>query len=184
MNTKKRFFTTYDLILSALFVAFITIGAFIKIPIGPVPITLQFMFVLLAGQILSPFSAMISLLIYTFLGLVGFPVFAGGGGPGYVLTPTFGYIVGFVVSAIVVSLISHGGKKTFKRLFLANLAGFMLVYICGLGYSILLNLFYFNKITDLGSLLLMGFVFFIPTDLISCALTAIIAKRIKPIFNM
>ena len=40
MNTKKRFFTTYDLILGALFVALIIVGAFIKIPIGPVPITL------------------------------------------------------------------------------------------------------------------------------------------------
>ena len=113
MNTKKRFFTTYDLILSALFVALITVGAFIKIPVGPVPITLQFMFVLLAGQILNLKSVLLTIIVYIAMGLMGFPVFSGGGGLTYVLTPTFGYIVGFVFAAIVVNLISHKGKKTF-----------------------------------------------------------------------
>ncbi len=181
MNTKKRFFTTYDLILGALFVALIIVGAFIKIPIGPVPITLQFMFVLFAGQILRPLVAMVSILIYTFLGLIGLPVFSGGGGPGYILTPTFGYILGFILAIIIVSKIAHSGKTSLLRLILANLIGFIIVYIIGLGYYVLLSFFYFKNLVDLGVLLLTGFVVFIPTDLVFCVITAIIAKRIKPV---
>ena len=181
MNTKKHFFTTYDLILSALFIALITIGAFVKIPIGPVPITLQFMFVLLAGQILKPKNAAITLIIYMLMGLLGLPVFSGGGGLSYVLTPTFGYILGFVFAAIAVSFISHKGKRSFKVMIIANFVGFVLVYLCGLGYYILLNLLYFKKIVDLSALLLVGFVVFIPTDVAFCLLTAFISKRMKPI---
>ena len=181
MNTKKRFLTTYDLILSALFIALITVGAFIKIPIGPVPISLQFMFVLLAGQILKPRSALLTLIIYLVMGLLGLPVFSGGGGLSYVLTPTFGYIVGFVFAAITVSFISHSVKKTFSKLFLANFAGFLVVYIFGLSYYIILSHFYFNMLLDLGVVLLFGFVVFIPTDLAFCILTAVISKRLNPI---
>ena len=180
MNTKKHFFTTYDLILSALFIALITVGAFIKIPLGTVPITLQFMFVLLAGQILLPKNAAITLLIYTAMGLLGLPVFSGGGGFSYVLTPTFGYILGFVFASVIVSAISHKGKPTLARYIFANFVGFVTVYAFGLIYYILLSVFYFGEVLDLGSVLLMGFVVFIPTDFAFCILTAVISKRIKP----
>ena len=183
MNTKKHFSTTYDLILSALFIAFITVGAFIKIPVGPVPITLQFIFVLLAGHILKWQSVGIALIIYTVLGVLGIPVFSGGGGLSYVLTPSFGYIVGFVFAAIIVSLISHNCKQTFLRFLVANFMGLFIVYICGLGYYILLNLFYFNRVVDFSLLLITGFVIFIPTDVLFCVLTALISKRIKPILS-
>ena len=181
MNTKKRFFTTYDLILSAFFIALITVGAFIKIPIGPVPITLQFMFVLLAGQLLNPKSAVLSLTLYTAMGLMGLPVFSGGGGISYILTPTFGYIIGFIFAAIIVSAVSRKGKNAFLKYLFANLLGFIAVYICGLGYYILLSYFYFDTVLDVGAVLLAGFVVFIPTDVAFCILTAVISKRLNPI---
>ena len=180
MNTKKHLFTTYDLILSAFFIALITVGAFIKIPIGPVPITLQFMFVLFAGHILNVKSAAITLIIYTAMGLMGLPVFSGGGGISYILTPTFGYIIGFIFAAIIVSAVSRKGKNAFLKYLFANLLGFIAVYICGLGYYILLSHFYFNTLLDLGAVLLGGFVVFIPSDLLFCITTAVISKRIKP----
>lgn len=183
MNTKKKFFTTYDLILSAFFIALITVGAFIKIPLGTVPITLQFMFVLLSGQILNPKSAAFTLIVYTAMGLMGLPVFSGGGGFSYLLTPTFGYIVGFVFAAISISFIVNSGKRNFLKNLFANFVGFVIVYICGLGYYILLSRFYFGEVLDLGALLLAGFVVFIPTDVIFCVVTAVISKRINPIIS-
>ena len=183
MNTKKHFFTTYDLILSALFVALISVGAFIRIPVGPVPITLQIMFVLLAGQLLKWHSAVITLCVYTALGLLGLPVFSGGGGIGYVLTPSFGYVIGFILASAVVSVISNNGKQTIVRFFTANMVGLIIVYLFGLAYYILLSRFYFGEIIDLGSVLLMGSVVFVPSDLLFCILNAIISKRIKPIIN-
>jgi len=183
MNTKKHFFTTYDLILSALFIALITVGAFIKIPIGPVPITLQFMFVLLAGQLLKWQSAGITLCVYAALGLLGLPVFSGGGGISYVLTPTFGYILGFIFASVIVSIISHKGKENLICFIFANLIGFIIVYIFGIAYYLLLSKFYFGQVIDLGAILLMGFVVFIPTDLMFCVLTAFVSKRIRPAIN-
>ncbi|HOO47090.1 MAG TPA: biotin transporter BioY, partial [Deltaproteobacteria bacterium] len=69
-------------------------GAFIKIPIAPVPITLQNFFVILSGIILGPKAGALSQIVYIIIGLIGLPVFSGGGGPSYIFKPTFGYILG------------------------------------------------------------------------------------------
>ena len=78
-------FSTMQMVLAALFVALITVGAFLKVQVGVIPFSLQLMFVLLAGQLLSPLAAAGSLFTYLLLGLLGVPVFAGGGGLSYVL---------------------------------------------------------------------------------------------------
>ncbi len=66
------------LVYTALFVALISVGAFIAIPIGPVPIVLQNMFVLLAGLLLGPAWGTACVAVYLLVGLAGLPVFAGG----------------------------------------------------------------------------------------------------------
>ena len=65
------------LVYSALFAALIAAGAFITIPIGPVPIVLQNLFVLLAGLLLGAKWGLITVAVYLLAGLVGLPVFAG-----------------------------------------------------------------------------------------------------------
>ena len=77
---------------SALFAAVISISAYIKIPVGVVPLTLQSPAVLIAGYCLGIKYGAFATIIYTAVGLAGLPVFASGGGPAYVLSPTFGYI--------------------------------------------------------------------------------------------
>ncbi|NQU65132.1 MAG: biotin transporter BioY, partial [SAR324 cluster bacterium] len=67
-------------VYASLFAALISAGAFMAIPIGPVPIVLQNMFVLLAGVILGWKWGVASVLIYLLAGAVGFPVFSGGRG--------------------------------------------------------------------------------------------------------
>ena len=69
-NTKVR-----DMVLSAMFVALIAIGAFIKIPIPPVPITLQFLFVMMAALLLGTKLGVAATLVYIILGLIGVPIF-------------------------------------------------------------------------------------------------------------
>lgn len=172
---------THEIILSALFIALITVGSYIRIPIFIVHFTLQFMFVMLAGQLLKCKTAAVCLLLYTALGILGLPVFSGGGGIGYLLQPTFGYIIGFNITAVLISAISHRGKPTFLRLLMANAAGYVALYICGIGYYLLLNIFYFGKYVDISALLLTGLVVFIPTDFAFCVLTAVISKRIRPL---
>ena len=88
-----------EMILCAMFVALVAAGAFIRIPVGTDVYTLQFLFTLLAGLLLGARLGATAVATYVLLGLVGVPVFASGGGPGYVLQPTFGYLIGFVLQA-------------------------------------------------------------------------------------
>ena len=97
--------------LTALFTALTVLGAFIRIPLPLVPITLQTLMVWLSGYFLGYFYGAISQALYVAIGLIGFPVFAQGGGPAYVLQPTFGYLLGFPLSAAIIGWMMHGPKR-------------------------------------------------------------------------
>ncbi len=89
---------TVSLVRSALVVALIAVGALIAVPFGPVPVTLQVLVLAVAALILTPGEAAVALAVYVALGVGGAPVFAGGaGGPGVLLGPTGGFIVGFAL---------------------------------------------------------------------------------------
>ena len=88
------------MILVALFAALIAVGAFIRVPVPLVPFTMQTFFVVLAGMLLGKKLGGASALVYLAVGLIGIPVFTQGGGIGYVLKPSFGYLIGFVVGKI------------------------------------------------------------------------------------
>lgn len=94
------------IILAGLLTALTAIGAFLKIPFYPVPFTLQTFFTVLAGLVLPPKWAALSQIVYLLIGLIGLPVFANGGGPGYVLQPTFGYLLMLPVSALLISRVA------------------------------------------------------------------------------
>ena len=127
--------STKELILCALFIALITVGTFIKIPVGTDVYTLQFLFTLLAGLLLGPRLGAIAVGTYVVMGLVGIPVFASGGGPGYIAQPTFGYLLGFIVQAWVNGAWARKAKQiNFRSLLEANLVGMVIVYLldsCG-----------------------------------------------------
>lgn len=86
-----------EMVLCGLFIALVAVGALIRIPVGSDVYTLQFMFTLLAGLLLGARLGALAVGTYVVMGLVGIPVFASGGGPSYVLQPTFGYLVGFTI---------------------------------------------------------------------------------------
>ena len=76
---------TRALAFTALFAALTAAGAFVSIPVGPVSITLQFLFTAMAGILLGRRCGALSQLVYVALGLLGLPIFTRGGGLGYVL---------------------------------------------------------------------------------------------------
>ena len=101
-NTKTKRLSTKSMVLCAMFTALVAVGAFIQIPVPYMDyFTLQFFFVLLAGLILGGNKGAISVGCYVLLGLIGIPIFAAGGGIGYIFRPSFGYLVGFIASAFV-----------------------------------------------------------------------------------
>ncbi len=171
-------------LLASLFTALTAAGAFIRIPLPYVPITLQTFFVLLAGLILGPQFGFLSQIIYLTVGLIGLPVFANGGGIGYIFQPTFGYLLGYPVSAYVVGrlLWNHtiDFNASFVRFFVANLIGVLVIFVFGLT-GLYINLRYVaGKALSLTTLMWTGFIVFIPGDLIKILTCSIIAKKLIP----
>ena len=123
--------TTRELTYSALFTALIAAGAFVSIPVGSVPFTLQVLFVLLAGMVLGPRLAALSVLAYLALGLVA-PVYAGGtSGLGVLFGPTGGYLWGFVLAALITGAVSARGNASLARFVGAGLLGIVPIYVLG-----------------------------------------------------
>ena len=90
----------HTLVWTALLAALVAAGAFVHIPLGPVPISLQTMFVLLCGQVLGPRQGMLAVGLYLLAGFAGLPVFAGGAsGLAHLFGPTGGDLLGFVPCA-------------------------------------------------------------------------------------
>ena len=83
----------------ALFAALTAVGAFIRIPLGYSSITLQTFFTAMAGCVLGPWYGALSQLVYVALGLVGLPIFTQGGGIGYLMQPTCGFLIGLIPMA-------------------------------------------------------------------------------------
>ncbi len=111
-----------DIALILSFAALTGISGKLKIEIGPVFITMQTFAVLLSGALLGSVRGAISQLTYLFFGLTGIPWFSRGGGISYIFSPTFGYIVGFVLSAFFVGfLFERGWDKNLKKAILAML---------------------------------------------------------------
>ena len=112
--------TTRQLVRTALFAALTAVGAFLKIPLGPSAITLQFFFTAMAGCLLGSGCGALSQLIYVALGLLGLPVFTAGGGFSYVLHPTFGFLLGLIPAAWVIGRLARS-TRSFWRIALAAL---------------------------------------------------------------
>lgn len=125
------------LILTALFTALIIVGSYIRFPLPPIPITLQTLFVLLSGFLGGSSMALFSVAIYLLLGIIGLPVFSGGGGIGYLLGPTGGYLFGLIFAAFVAGIAGNfkaKEKKPRHYLILLIVCGIMatlLIYGCG-----------------------------------------------------
>lgn len=175
---------TKNMVLSAMFVALISVGAFIKIPVPAVPFTLQYLFTMLAGLLLGGKRGSCAVCIYIALGLAGVPVFAQGGGIGYIFQPSFGYLVGFVVGTFVTGTIANRTNRPgYKLLLGANFIGLGIVYLFGMVYYYLISNFYLNSPIGLWPLFLYCFLLVVPGDIVLCILGAILGKRLIPLMK-
>ena len=130
--------TTRKLVRTALFAALTAVGAFLKIPLGPSAITLQFFFTAMAGCLLGSGCGALSQLIYVLLDCWA-ASFHAGGGFSYVLHPTFGFLLGLIPAAWVIGRLARS-TRSFWRIALAALAGLAVLYAVGLPYmAMILN---------------------------------------------
>lgn len=175
---------TKNMVLCAMFVSLISAGAWIRIPVPVVPFTLQFLFTTLAGLLLGGERGAMAVGIYMIMGLLGLPVFSEGGGPGYLLRPSFGYLIGFGVGAYVTGKIANQvSRPGYKRLLAANFAGLGIVYFFGMLYYYLISKLYLGSPIGLWPLFLYGFILAVPGDMVLCLAGAVLGKRLIPLIK-
>ena len=169
---------TRDLIYCALFAALTAIGAFLHFQLFQATITLQFFFTAMAGLLLGAKLGALSQLLYVVLGLVGVPIFAAGGGFGYVFQPTFGFLLGLIPAAWVVGAVA-GESLDPKRMALASLAGLAALYAVGMPYMALILNAYMGKGMTFSALLWAGMLPYLPGD----AVKIIVAAGVCPVLR-
>ena len=109
--SNKSVLSVQNMVLIAVFTAIIAVCSWISVPIGPVPFTLQTFAVFVTAGLLGTKRSEISIIVFIILGTIGVPVFAGfSSGPGVIAGPTGGYIVGFLLTALIIGLIMKLAK--------------------------------------------------------------------------
>ena len=164
--------TTRELAVAALFTALLAVSAYISIPIGSVPFTLQVFVVLLAGMVLGPRLGLLSVLAYLILGLVA-PVYSGGGsGLGVLFGPTGGYLIGFIPAVLLTGALAGRGGAGLVRLTLAGLAGVVPIYALGTAWlAVQLDL-------GLGAAIAAGVAPFLWVDVLKALAAALVARAL------
>lgn len=157
--------------------ALIAVGAYVHIPlpISPVPIVLQNLFVLLAGLLLGARWALTAMGIYLLVGAIGIPVFSGGkGGLAHFMSPTGGYLIGFAVCAGGVGFISEKFGRRASTDILAVILGSLLVYVFGVPWL--------KMVADMSwqKAVVAGMLPFLPGDAIKAAAAILLARAIRP----
>ena len=194
----KRF-STKDITVAALFTALIAVGAFISIPIGLVPITLQTLFLMLAVFTLG--KALLASLVYVVIGILGIPVFAGGnGGPSHIFSPTFGYLIAFVIGAYITAAMVERGLNNasvkscscvicahkFELLVYlkAGIVYTIIIYVIGLAYLYVILNVYLHKNVSIFTVFKTGCFVFLPGDIIKMIAAMLISIKLRPLIAM
>ena len=165
-------------VLASLMAALAAVGAYLAVPIGPVPIVLTNLFVLLSGLLLGSRGGLISMGLYLLVGAIGLPVFSGGrGGLVHFLGPTGGYLFGYALGAWITGLISErsGGRMVLD--IVAVVAGVLAIYACGVPWLKVITQMSWTKA------FWVGMVPFLIGDGIKAAAALLLARAVRPILQ-
>ncbi|MGI6433009.1 MAG: biotin transporter BioY [Sphaerochaetaceae bacterium] len=174
------------IIISALCAAFIVIGSYISFAIGPVPITMQTAFVLLAGILAGKGVASTAVAIYIALGAIGVPVFsAGSGGFAHLTGPTGGFLISYLVAGPVTGFLADRGfrnerefqqttKKQLWWIVLAAVVGTLIFFIIGVPYLKMILTVSWTQA------LVIGVLPFIAGDLLKLLVVVILGNMFAP----
>jgi len=160
---------------ASMFGALTAVGAYIVIPLPPVPITLQTLFVNLAGAFLGGYLGAMSQMVYVLLGVIGLPVFAGGkAGVGVLIGPTGGYLFGFIVGAFIIGKLTELRQKPGTLWIAVSMsAGIAVLYILGILQLMIVAKLSFAKAVALGLLPSL------PSDVAKIIVAALICRKAR-----
>ena len=169
---------TLDLTYIALSAVLITVCAWISIP-APVPFTLQTFAVFFSLLALGGRRGMLAILTYLMMGAVGLPVFTGfRGGLGVLLGATGGYLLGFVVMALVYRLATRLGGDSLPAGLVGCLLGLVCCYAFGTAWYLTVYAATAGPV-GLGTALGLCVVPFVIPDLLKLTLAAALTRRLK-----
>lgn len=163
-----------SMVLAALFTALTAIGAFIQIPLGFTSITLQVLFSCLAGVLLGPKWGAASQAVYVALGLVGLPVFTQGGGLGYLVKPSMGFLFGLILLSWLVGLFTRRDRSPL-RVVLACAAGVLAMYAVALPYMYAVLDLYMGMEKSVLDVIKGGMLIYLPGDAVKITVTALVS---------
>lgn len=107
----------------------------------PLSVTYQIGAVLLVGCLGGKNAGALSQIAYLILGLTWLPVFAQGGGFGYLKQPHFGYLLGFIPGAWVCGFLAFLVPAKLESLAFSCICGLLTIHVCGLSYLVLAHIF-------------------------------------------
>lgn len=139
MSSPNRHTSLRRLTVCALFAALLCVLSPIAIPLGPIPLSLGLLGVMLTSLTLPPLSALTSVTVYVLLGICGLPVFSGGMSGAMVLVgPTGGFLWSYLLASPLISLLSHK-CRSFPCALVACLLGTLICYTLGTAQYMLLT---------------------------------------------
>ncbi|MBM4340242.1 MAG: biotin transporter BioY [Deltaproteobacteria bacterium] len=165
-------------VLASLMAALMAVGAYIHIPIGPVPIVLTNLFVLLSGLLLGSRWGLASVGLYLLVGTIGMPVFYGGkGGLAHILGPTGGYLFGFAFSAWLTGFISERSRHSLIGGIMGVIIGSLSVYCFGVPWLKMIANMSWNKAW------MVGMIPFLPGDAVKAVVAIVLTRAVRPMLN-
>lgn len=170
-----------DMTKIALFAVLLAICGWISLPIPPIPFTLQTFGVFSALLFLEGRRGLYAVAVYLLLGAVGLPVFSGfRGGLGILLEATGGYLLGFLVMALIYWLVTAAAGR--RAALPACLLGLLGCYVFGTLWYLLL---YSGSSSGAGLFAVLSSCVlpFILPDLIKLGLAFLLVKRLKRSLN-
>lgn len=168
-----------DITIMSILLALLIISSKISFNIGPIPITLQTFMVFLISLLLGPKKGSIVMLTYIIMGLIGIPVFSGGGGFDYIFKPSFGFIIGFFFASLVIGI----KRDVFYAKYITTTIGLLIINLCGIIYMYLIMNYYLMLDKSISYILEVGVLPFIFKDFVVVILTCILYSRINVAIN-
>jgi len=166
---------TLDVTLVAAGVVLVALLARVSVPMWPVPITGQTLGVILVGAALGSRRGAASLATYAAAGLAGLPVFASGGGLGYVLMPSFGFVVGFIPAAFVAGWFAERAwDRTPWLAFVGFVAASIVPFLIGVPYMAFILTSALGQTVTFASVMAAGVLPFILGGIVKAVVAAVL----------
>lgn len=169
-----------NMILAAFFAALLCISSYIIIPIGPVPHSMQPVFIFLNALILGGRTGCVSVLVWFALGIIGLPVFAGGkAGLATFIEPTGGFLIGFLLATFIIGTLAGKTTNSFGKTFLILMLALAVIYIFGLiGFKLSMQ-YVVGKVLSWQTSFNLVVIPFLPFDIVKAIVATYLGLKIK-----